>query len=86
MVDAKTYLAIGAGYKNNYIIDTEGFVYGAGANEYGQLGNSSYDDSYNFTLIGDRKFEIVPDARIMKQPEEETVKIIKAGKIIYEMD
>ena len=76
MVDAKTYLAIGAGYKNNYIIDTEGFVYGAGANEYGQLGNSSYDDSYNFTLIGDRKFEIVPDARIMKQPEEETVKII----------
>ena len=76
MVEAKTYLTIGAGYKNNYIIDTEGFVYGAGSNEYGQLGNSSYDDSYNFTLIGDRKFEIVPDARIMKQPEEETVKII----------
>ena len=30
MVEAKTYLTIGAGYKNNYIIDTEGFVYGAG--------------------------------------------------------
>ena len=75
MIEGKTYFNIGAGYKNNYIIDTEGFMYGAGSNEYGQLGNSTYDDSLQFTLVGDRKFEIVPDARTMKQPEEETVSI-----------
>lgn len=67
-------MTVGAGYKDNYVIDTEGFVYGAGANEYGQLGNSTYDESYDFTLVGDRNFEIVPDARTMKQPEQETVK------------
>ena len=75
MIEGKTYFNIGAGYKNNYIIDTEGFMYGAGSNEYGQLGNSTYDDSLQFTLVGDRKYEIVPDARTMKQPEEETVSI-----------
>ena len=75
MIEEKTYFNIGAGYKNNYIIDTEGFIYGAGSNEYGQLGNSTYDNSLQFTLVGDRKFEIVPDARTMKQPEEETVSI-----------
>ena len=75
MVEGKTYLRVGAGYKNNYVIDTEGFVYAAGANEYGQLGNGTYDDSLVFTLVGDRNFEIVPDARTMKQPEEETVTI-----------
>ena len=75
MIEGKTYFNIGAGYKNNYIIDTEGFMYGAGSNEYGQLGNSTYDDSLQFTLVGDRKFEIVPDARTMKQPEEEIVSI-----------
>ena len=74
--EEKTYLSLGAGYKNNYVIDTKGFVYGAGSNEYGQLGNSTYDDSYDFTLVGDRKFEIVPDARTMKQPEQETVRIV----------
>ena len=76
MIEGKTYLTIGAGYKNNYIIDTEGFVYAAGANEYGQLGNSSYDDSSEFTLVGDRNFEIVPYSRTMQQPEQETVQII----------
>ena len=76
IAEEKTYLTVGAGYKDNYVIDTEGFVYGAGANEYGQLGNSTYDESYDFTLVGDRNFEIVPDARTMKQPEQETVKIV----------
>ena len=76
IAEEKTYLTVGAGYKDNYVIDTEGFVYGAGANEYGQLGNSTYDESYDFTLVGDRNFEIIPDARTMKQPEQETVKIV----------
>ena len=76
IAEEKTYLTVGAGYKDNYVIDTEGFVYGAGANEYGQLGNSTYDESYDFTLVGNRNFEIVPDARTMKQPEQETVKIV----------
>ena len=75
IADEKTYLSVGAGYKNNYVIDTEGFVYAAGDNEYGQLGNGTYDNSYTFTLVGDKKFEIVPSARIMQQPEEETVTI-----------
>jgi len=71
----KKIFGVGAGYKNNYCIDTDGFVYAAGDNTYGQLGNSGYDSSYTFTLVGDRNFIIVPETRTMKQPEEETVKI-----------
>ena len=76
IVEGKTYLAVGAAYENNYVIDVNGFVYASGSNEYGQLGNSLYEDSNVFTLVGDRKFEIVPDARTMAQPEEETVSVI----------
>lgn len=71
----KQYIGLGAGYKNNYVIDAQGFVYAAGNNEYGQLGNSTYDDSFNFTLVGDRNFKIIPEARTMKQPEEEKVSL-----------
>ena len=73
-VDTK-YFAIGAGYRNNYVIDTNGYVYSAGSNEYGQLGNSLSEDSYAFTLVGDRKFTILPEAKTMQQPEEEIVNI-----------
>ena len=69
------YFAIGAGYKDNYVIDVNGYVYSAGSNEYGQLGNSLYEDSSVFTLVGDRNFTILPEAKTMKQPEEETVTI-----------
>ena len=76
VVEGKTYLSVGAGYENNYVIDMDGFVYAAGSNKYGQLGNSLYEDSNVFTLVGDRNFEIDPDARTMTQPEEETVSVI----------
>lgn len=69
----KTYMALGAGYKNNYAIDTDGFAYSVGNNEYGQLGNALYEDSYTFTLVGDRNFKILPETKTMKQPEEEKV-------------
>ena len=71
----KKYISVGAGYKNNYVIDTEGFVYAAGNNTYGQLGNGLYEDSFTFTLVGDREFKIIPEARTMAQPEEEKVSV-----------
>ena len=61
VIEGKTYLSLGAGYENNYCLDMDGFVYAAGSNKYGQLGNSLYEDSNVFTLVGDRKFEIDPE-------------------------
>ena len=75
MIEGKTYFTVGTGYKNNYVIDTEGFVFAAGSNEYGQLGNSTYEDSYVFTLVGDRNFKILPEAKLMLLGEIEEVTI-----------
>ena len=71
----KKYFAVGVGYKDNYAITTDGLVFAAGDNTYGQLGNESYDDSTEFTLVGKRAFSIIPESRSMEQPEDETVSI-----------
>ncbi len=62
---------IGAGVNNSYIIKTDGTVYAKGSNRYGQLGNSTRIDSENFTLIGDRKFIIEPETKVMHENDIE---------------
>ena len=74
-LENENFMEIGAGFTNNYAIDTNGFVYAAGLNTYGQLGNSTYEDSNVFTIVGDRNFAIIPETRTMKQPEEEKVSV-----------
>ena len=57
---------IAAGANNSYIIKTDGTVYARGINQYGQLGNSTREDSLTeFTLVGDREFSVEPESAIM---------------------
>ncbi len=66
---------IGAGYENSYIIKTDGFAYGAGRNNHGQLGNSMQEDSKVHTLVGDRDFELNPDNMILTVNDVKNIKI-----------
>ena len=63
---------IGAGYNNSYIIENTGLIYASGDNEYGELGNSSRTQSKEHTLVGDRKFSIEPETKIMTINDKET--------------
>ncbi len=66
---------IGAGYNNTYIIENTGSVYASGYNEYGALGNSLRKDSNTHMLVGNRKFEILPEKKIMLVNDKEKVTI-----------
>ena len=81
--EGKQYIAASAGYEDNYLIDTQGFVYASGDNQYGQLGNGTNISSSTFTLVGDKKFKIVPEARTMAQPETEKVSIESNGFNVF---
>ena len=65
----------GAGFDNTYIIRNDGFVYAAGKNNYGQLGNSTQTSSIVHTLVGDREFSLVPDNKIMTVNDVEELEI-----------
>jgi len=64
---------IGAGYNNTYLIDNTGSIYAAGNNEYGSLGNSSRINSIVHTLVGNRKFDIMPKNKMMTVNDIETI-------------
>ena len=65
---------IASGTNNNYIIKTDGTVYAKGINTYGQLGNSTREDSLTeFTLVGDREFSVEPESAIMYVNDVETL-------------
>ena len=66
---------IGAGYYNTYVIANTGSVYGAGKNNYGQLGNGTNGESTTYTLVGDRNFEIVPSSKLLTINDVEEIEI-----------
>lgn len=66
---------VGAGYDNTYIIRNDGFVYASGKNNYGQLGNSTQNQSLVHTLVGDREFKLIPDNKIMTVKDIEELEI-----------
>ncbi len=72
---------IGAGYNNTFITSNTGFVYSAGNNTYGELGNGTSGNtnsstgiqSLTHTLVGDRKFEVIPETKILELNEKENL-------------
>ena len=74
---------IGAGYNNTFIISNTGFIYSAGDNKRGELGNGTNDNDqsttkYNsivHTLVGDRNFEIDPENNTLEINEIEEINI-----------
>ncbi|MBQ2938059.1 MAG: cadherin-like beta sandwich domain-containing protein [Clostridia bacterium] len=74
---------VGSGYNNTYTILNTGFVYAAGNNTYGELGNgtseneesTTKDNSLVHTLVGDRNFEIEPTSNTLEINEIEEVGI-----------
>ncbi len=74
---------IGAGYNNTFIISNTGFIYSAGDNKRGELGNGTNDNDqsttkYNsivHTLVGDRNFEIDPENNTLEINEIEDINI-----------
>ncbi len=66
---------VGAGFDNTYIIRNDGFVYAAGKNNFGQLGNSTQTSSLVHTLVGDRRFNLTPDNKIMTVNDVEELTI-----------
>ena len=81
----------GAGYNNSFIIANTGFVYGAGRNINGELGNGTSTDSTSptfaqssiHTLVGDRKFEVLPESRILEINEIEELSIKANGFNVF---
>ncbi len=67
--------AVGSGYNNSYIIENNGNVYGSGKNEYGALGNSTRTDSLVHTLVGNKKYEVLPKSKIMTVNDTETLEV-----------
>ena len=74
---------MGAGDKNTYIVDIYGYVYSAGENSLGQIGNgtkedtsaSSYGRSLEHTIVGGRDFNIDPVEAIMEVNDVEDLNI-----------
>ena len=74
---------IGAGYNNTFIISNTGFIYSAGDNKRGELGNGTSENDqsttkYNsivHTLVGDRNFEIDPENNTLEINEIEDINI-----------
>ena len=74
---------IGAGYNNTFIISNTGFIYSAGDNKRGELGNGTSENDqsttkYNsivHTLVGDRNFEIDPENNTLEINEMEDINI-----------
>ena len=74
---------IGAGYNNTFIISNTGFIYSAGNNKRGELGNGTSENDqsttkYNslvHTLVGDRNFEIDPENNTLEINEIEDINI-----------
>ena len=74
---------IGAGYNNTFIISNTGFIYSAGDNKRGELGNGTNDNDQSttkfnsivHTLVGDRNFEIDPENNTLEINEIEDINI-----------
>ena len=66
---------IGAGYNNTYTIRTNGSVYSAGDNTYGQIGNGTRTDYNEHTLVGKRNFKIEPESKTMRVGDVEDVTV-----------
>lgn len=72
--DAKAF-TMTAGYNNTYIIETRGMVYASGNNEYGAIGNGTRKSTNQYTLVGDRRFEVEPMTKTMKIGDKEEIAI-----------
>lgn len=74
---------IGSGYNNTFTILNTGFVYGAGTNLNGELGNGTSQDANSITyqgssvhtLVGDRNFEVKPTSNTLEINEVEDLVI-----------
>ncbi len=86
--------SIGAGPRNTYIIDTQGHVHASGANDYGQIGNGtkedtnadSYIQSTKHTIVGSRNFEILPLSSIMEVNDVEELEIKGATYNVFRQE
>jgi len=67
--------AVGSGYNNSYIIENTGNVYGSGKNEYGALGNSTRNESLIHTLVGNKKYDVLPKSKIMTVNDTEILEV-----------
>lgn len=67
---------IGAGHNNTYIIENTGNVYAKGGNKYGSIGDGTREDKEEYTLVGDRNFEIEPITKTMREGDVEEITII----------
>ena len=82
---------IGAGYNNSFIISNTGFVYGAGRNINGELGNGTSTDSNSptftqsltHTLVGNRMFEVYPESKILEINEIENLSVKANGFNVF---
>jgi len=82
-IHSENVFSIAAGYKNTYITKTTGFIYSAGDNIYGEIGDGTRDDinaisygqSLEHTLVGDRNFEIKPISAILEINDIEDLEI-----------
>ena len=83
---------ISAGRNNTYIVDDYGYVYSAGDNRLGQIGNGtkedttadSYQKSVLHTLVGGREFEVKPVEAIMEVNDIEDLEIIGNSYNVFE--
>ena len=74
---------VGSGYNNTYIVQNNGYVYSAGTNMYGELGNGTSENEESTTkdgstvhaLVGDRNFEINPTTNTLEINEVEDIDI-----------
>ena len=77
---------IGSGYNNTFITANTGFVYAAGDNTHGELGNgtggtkatltgTTSKGSLEHTLVGDRNFVVTPETNTLEINEIEKLKI-----------
>ena len=74
---------IGSGYNNTYVISNTGFIYSAGDNKRGELGNGTNENDQSttkfnslvHTLVGDRNFEIEPENNTLEINEIEDINI-----------
>jgi hypothetical protein len=70
-----THLELVCGLNNTYIIENTGFVYSAGENKYGSLGNGTRDSETEYVLVGDREFKVEPETKTMKEGDKEELEI-----------
>ena len=81
--NSENVFRIGSGYNNTFTILNTGFVYGAGTNLNGELGNGTSQDANSITyqgssvhtLVGDRNFEVKPTSNTLEINEVEDLVI-----------